>query len=179
MPDHRRRGPGQRQRGCSDHRWHRQQCYRWYRERCCPERSSCRRRAADHWPTGRLFVFSYLDSSRWVFWDYTQFIADGNPLNALSSHVAIRLQSLSRRLHIRLVLVLIIGVVTIAVSRGAFFDCVEYSTFYLDAIMTEALERQFDLLDRVQTEAGNDEAGARQATNQRRIGDGKIGRAHV
>src|SRR5690554_2660836 len=172
MPDHRRRRPGRHQRGRSDHRWHRQQSYRWYRLRCCPERSSCRRRAADHWPTGRLFVFSYLDSSRWVLRDYTQFIADGNPLNAISSHVAIRLQSLSGRLHIRFVLVLIIGVVAVAVRGCALLDGVKDSTFYLDTVMPEALQGQFYLLDGVQTEAGHDEAGAGQAANQRRIGNG-------
>lgn len=80
---------------------------------------------------------------------------------------------LSGRLHIRFVLVLIIGVVAVAVRGCALLDGVKDSTFYLDAVMPEALQGQFDLLDRVQAKAGNDEAGARQAANQRRIGHGQ------
>src|SRR5690554_717946 len=80
---------------------------------------------------------------------------------------------LSGRLYIRFVLVLVISIVAIAIGGGLLLHRVENGALDLNSIMAEPLQCQFDLLDRVEAEAGNDEAGACQAANQRRIGHGQ------
>src|SRR5690606_18117678 len=75
-----------------------------------------------------------------------------------------------RLLHVRLVFVLIVTIVAIAVGCSLFFHRIEDRTLDLDPVMTEALQGEFYLLDRVQAEAGHDQAGAGKASHQCGIG---------